>query len=185
MTKLLLRYKADPSLKDLEGNTALHKAVKLAYEPLIVEELIKAGTPVNSANLEGDTPLMICVKAGNYQYADALITAGSDVFLRNLAGESPLSIAVGRGREAVDKIVLESNVNNRDNLGNSVIATAVGMKGSPEVISLILAKGGGSQHKEQLRRQRPPRCGAGSISPSKGLLLLNAQGRYFRLELHQ
>lgn len=142
VTQLLLRYKADPSLKDQDGNTALHKAVKLAYEPMIVEELLKAGTPVNSANLEGDTPLMICVKAGNYQYADALITAGADVFLRNLKDESPLSIAVGRGTEAVDKIVLKTNVLQRDNLGNSVIATAVGMKGSPEVVSLILSKGG-------------------------------------------
>lgn len=141
MTQLLLRYKADPSLKDQEGNTALHKAVKLAYEPMIVEELLKAGSPVNSANLEGNTPLMLCVKAGNYQYADALISAGADVFLRNLAAESPLSIAVSRGTEAVDKIVLKANVLQRDNLGNSVIATAVGMKGSPDVISLILSKG--------------------------------------------
>lgn len=142
MTQLLLKYKADPSLKDQDGNTALHKAVKLAYEPMIVEELLKAGAPVNAANLDGDTALMICVKAGNYQYADALIASGSDVFLRNLAGESPLSIAVGRGVEAVDKIVLKTNVLQRDNLGNSVISTAVAMKGSPEVISLILAKGG-------------------------------------------
>jgi ankyrin repeat protein len=141
MTKLLLRYKADPSLKDQDGNTVLHKAVKLSYEPLVVEELLKAGTPVNSANLEGDTPLMICVKAGNYQYADALIAAGADVFLKNIAGESPLSIAVSRGVDAVDKIVLPGNVLQHDNLGNSVIATAVAMKGSPEVVSLILAKG--------------------------------------------
>ena len=178
MTRLLLRYKADPSLKDLEGNTALHKAVKLAYEPLIVEELIKAGTPVNSANLEGDTPLMICVKAGNYQYADALITAGSDVFLRNLAGESPLSIAVGRGREAVDKIVLESNVNNRDNLGNSVIATAVGMKGSPEVISLILAKGGDPNTRNNSGDNALHVAVRFNLA-QQGLLLLNAKADIF------
>ena len=141
MTRLLLRYRADSSLKDQEGNTALHKAVKLSYEPLVVEELLKAGTPVNSANLEGDTPLMICAKAGNYQYANALIAAGADVFLKNIAGESPLSIAVGRGVDAVDKIVLTGNVLQHDNKGNSVIATAVALKGSPEVVSLILAKG--------------------------------------------
>jgi len=142
MTKILLQYKADPSLKDQDGNTALHKAVKLSYDPLIVDELLKAKTSVNSANLEGDTPLMICARAGNYQYADALIAAGADVFLKNLAGESPLSISVGRGKPAVDKIVLATNVLQRDNMGNSIIATAVAMKGSPEIISLILAKGG-------------------------------------------
>lgn len=142
MTRLLLRFKADPSLKDSEGNTALHKAVKLSYEPLIVEALIEAGAPVNSANQEGDTPLMICVKAGNYQYAEALVKAGADVFLRNIKGDSPLSIAVGRGAEAVDRIILQANVLQRDNAGNSVISTAVALKGAPEVISLILAKGG-------------------------------------------
>ncbi|TXT49429.1 MAG: Ankyrin [Spirochaetes bacterium] len=142
MTKLLLSYKADPSLKDAEGNTALHKAVRLAYEPLIVEELLKAGAPVNLANNEGDSPLMISVKSGNYQYADALIQAGADVFFKNsLTGQSPLSIAVGRGVDAVDKIVLKSNILQRDNLGNSIILTAVQMRGAPSVISLILSKG--------------------------------------------
>jgi hypothetical protein len=142
MTKLLLNFKADTSLKDQDGNTALHKAVKLAYEPLVVEELLKAGTDVNLANLEGDTPLMICVKTGNYQYAEPLLLAGASVFSLNQAGQTPLSIAVGRGVEAVNKIVLESNVLQQDGFNNSIVSTAVAMKGSPEVISLILSKGG-------------------------------------------
>lgn len=178
MTQLLLRYKADPSLKDLEGNTALHKAVKLAYEPMIVEELLKAGTPVNAANLEGDTPLMLCVKAGNYQYADALITAGADVFLRNLAGESPLSIAVSRGTEAVDKIVLKTNVLQRDNLGNSVIATAVAMKGSPEVISLILSKGGDPNTRNN-SGDNALHVAVRLNLPAQGLILINAKADIF------
>ncbi|MFA5853006.1 MAG: ankyrin repeat domain-containing protein [Spirochaetales bacterium] len=178
MTQLLLRYKADPSLKDQEGNTALHKAVKLAYEPLIVEELLKAGTPVNSANLAGDTPLMICVKAGNYQYADALISAGADVFLRNLAGESPLSIAVNRGTEAVDKIVLKTNVLQRDNFGNSVIATAVGMKGSPDVVSLILSKGGDPNTRNN-SGDNALHVAVRLNLAAQGLLLINAKADIF------
>ncbi len=117
MTQLLLRYKADPSLKDQEGNTALHKAVKLAYEPLIVEELLKAGTPVNSANLAGDTPLMICVKAGNYQYADALISR-EPMYSRNLAARvlSPSLLQRNRGG-GQDR--LEDECPQRDNFGNA------------------------------------------------------------------
>ncbi|HEY9054529.1 MAG TPA: ankyrin repeat domain-containing protein, partial [Rectinemataceae bacterium] len=141
MTKLLLSFKADPSLQDKEGNTPLHKAVKLTYEPMVASELIRAKAPVNAQNLEGDTPLMICVKAGNYQYADELIAAGASIFLKNPAGESPLSIAVKRGVEAVDRIVLPANVRQFDDMKNSVISTAVAMKASPEVISLILSKG--------------------------------------------
>jgi len=178
MTQLLLKYKADPSLKDQDGNTALHKAVKLAYEPMIVEELLKAGAPVNAANLDGDTALMICVKAGNYQYADALIAAGSDVFLKNLAGESPLSIAVSRGIEAVDKIVLKTNVLQRDNLGNSVISTAVAMKGSPEVISLILAKGGDANIRNN-SGDNALHVAVRLNLPQQGLILINAKADIF------
>ena len=178
MTQLLLKYKADPALKDQEGNTALHKAVKLAYEPMIVEELLKAGAPVNAANLDGDTALMICVKAGNYQYADALIAAGSDVFLRNLAGESPLSIAVSRSVEAVDKIVLKANVLQRDNLGNSVISTAVAMKGSPEVISLILAKGGDPNIRNN-SGDNALHVAVRLNLPQQGLILINAKADIF------
>jgi len=178
MTQLLLRYKADPSLKDQEGNTALHKAVRLPSEPLIVEELLKAGAPVNSANLEGDTPLMICVKTGNYQYADPLIVAGADVFLRNLAGQSPLSIAVGRGTDAVDKIVLSTNVLQRDNMGNSVIATAVAMKGSPEVISLILSKGADPNTRNN-SGDNALHVAVRLNLPAQGLLLINAKGDIF------
>jgi len=178
MTQLLLKYKADPSLKDQDGNTALHKAVKLAYEPMIVEELLKAGAPVNAANLDGDTALMICVKAGNYQYADALIAAGSDGFLKNLAGESPLSIAVSRGIEAVDKIVLKTNVLQRDNLGNSVISTAVAMKGSPEVISLILAKGGDPNIRNN-SGDNALHVAVRLNLPQQGLILINAKADIF------
>lgn len=178
MTQLLLKYKADPALKDQDGNTALHKAVKLAYEPMIVEELLKAGAPVNAANLDGDTALMICVKAGNYQYADALIAAGSDVFLRNLAGESPLSIAVSRSVEAVDKIVLKANVLQRDNLGNSVISTAVAMKGSPEVISLILAKGGDPNIRNN-SGDNALHVAVRLNLPQQGLILINAKADIF------
>jgi len=142
MTKLLLKYKADPNLKDSMGNTPLHLAVKYSYEPSVIEEFLKANAPVNAANLDGDTPLMLCVRAGTYQYAAALIQYGADIFLKNNSNESSLSMAVSRGTGAVDKIVLPSNVLQRDNSGNSVILTAVALKGSPEVVSLILQKGG-------------------------------------------
>jgi len=178
MTQLLLSFKADPSLKDQEGNTALHKAVKLAYEPKIVEELLKAGSPVNSQNLGGDTPLMLCVKAGTYQYADALIGAGAGVFLRNLSGESPLSVAVGRGTEAVDKIVLKTNVLQQDDSGNSVLMTAVGMKGSPEVISLILSKGADPNSKNN-SGDNPLHIAVRLNLPAQGLLLINAKTDIF------
>ncbi len=178
MAQLLLKYKADPSLKDAEGNTPLHKAVKLAYEPKIVEVLLQAGSPVNAANLLGDTPLMICVKAGTYQYADALIAAGSDLFLRNLAGESPLSIAVSRGVDAVDKIVLTSNVTQRDNQGNSVILTAVGMKGSPDVISLVLSKGADPNMRNNAQDNALHVAVRLNLS-AQGLLLINAKTDIF------
>ncbi|MCE5255494.1 MAG: ankyrin repeat domain-containing protein [Spirochaetaceae bacterium] len=184
MTQLLLRFKADPGLKDKEGNTPLHKAVKLAYEPSIVEELIKAGAPVNSANVGGDTPLMLCVKAGTYEYASALIAAGADVFLRNLNGDSPLSVAVGQGTMAVDKIVLPSNVSQRDNTGNSIISTAVTLRGSPEVISLILSKGADPNVRNNSGDNALHIAVRNNLEP-QGLLLLQAKADIFAQNVAQ
>lgn len=141
MTDLLLKFKADPSLKDSKGNTPLHKAVSLGYELPVVASLVAAASPVNAANLEGDTPILLAMKTGGYQYSDALIRAGADIFLKNVRGDSALSLAVRRGTDAVDRIVLRENVNQRDNLGNSILATAVMMRCGPEVVTLILSKG--------------------------------------------
>ncbi|MCX7027517.1 MAG: ankyrin repeat domain-containing protein [Spirochaetes bacterium] len=142
MTKLLLEKKAKPAIADSNGDTPLHKAVKLTLDDSIVKELIKADAPVNAVNKEGDTPLMICVKAGTYQYAESLIAAGSDVFRLNNKGDTPLSIAIRRGVDAVDKIILPSNVLNQEaSSGNSVLAYAISQKAVPEIVLRLLKKG--------------------------------------------
>lgn len=180
MTKLLLKYKADPNLKDSQGNTPLHLAVKYSYEPSVIEEFLQANAPVNAANLEGDTPLMLCVRAGTYQYADALIKYGADIFLKNNKNESSLSMAVARGTEAVDKIVLSSNVLLRDNSGNSVILTAVALGGSPDVISLILQKGGDPNIKNNFGDNALHVAVRNNLAPQGGILI-NAKTDIFAI----
>ncbi len=140
-TRLLIKHNADPSLKDNAGNTPLHIAVNAGYPVDILSTLVSAGAPVNAANAAGDTPLIISVRSGNLVFAAPLISNGADLFMLNLAKESALSLAVGAGSKAVDAIVTRSNVTQRDNLGNSILSTAVGLKGSGEIISLILSRG--------------------------------------------
>ena len=184
MTQLLLRFKADPSLKDKGGNTPLHKAVKLTYAPSIAEELLKAGAPVNATNGDGDTPLMICVKAKTYDYAKALVDAGADVFLRNLKGESPLSLAVVQGVTAIDKIVLQSNVLQRDNDGNSIISTAIVLGGSADVVSLILARGADPNVRNNAGDNALHIAVRNNLE-AQGLLLLNAKADIFAQNVAQ
>ncbi len=140
-TKLLLKYKADPTLKDNGGNTPLHIAVQNGYPTEILSTLVAAGASANSANSAGDTPLILAVRSGHLEFAPPLIENGADLFLQNLKQESALSLAVASGTQAVDAVVTKTNVAQRDNLGNGVLATAVGLEGSDEVISLLLSKG--------------------------------------------
>lgn len=180
MTKLLLKYKADPNLKDNQGNTPLHLAVKNSYEPAVIEEFLAANASVNAANLDGDTPLMLCVRAGTYQYASALIQYGADIFLKNNSNESSLSMAVARGTDAVDKIVLASNVLQRDNSGNSVILTAVALKGSPEVVSLLLQKGADPNVKNNVGDNALHVAVRNNLA-NQGTLLINAKTDIFAI----
>jgi ankyrin repeat protein len=141
MVKLLLSYKANPALMDNQGNTPLHKAVMQFYAPEIVETLIQAGAPVNAQNAKGDTALILCARTEHYEYAKPLIEAKAEIFKMNQAGENALKIALSKGYEAVDNIVLPSNVNQSDDNSNSVLMTAVSLKAPADVLKLILSKG--------------------------------------------
>jgi ankyrin repeat protein len=138
---MLIGHGADTSLKDRLGDTPLHVAIQVAYPVDVIKALIAAKAPVDAQNASGNAPLHLAVGARRYDYAKALIEAGADIFLANSLGESPLSAAIAAGPDALDAILTQTNVRQRDNSGNAPLAIAVVLKAAPDAIAMIVAKG--------------------------------------------
>lgn len=166
--ELLLSSGADPSLKDRNGNLPLHIAVQVGYSSALVDRLLKAGSPVNGANAAGDTALHLALRGSRLDYVPILLGQGADIFLANGKAETPLSMAItlagvpsspdeasggaaGSGTvpqagkadpyAALQAVVTPTNVDSRDNLGNTPLHIAIALMASPRAIALIAERG--------------------------------------------
>lgn len=73
----LLRARANPDLRDADGNTAMHIAAQIGYEDGIHWlNVIEAN--VNARNDRGETPLILAVQQRNPEIVRRLIEAGAD-----------------------------------------------------------------------------------------------------------
>ena len=60
----------------------------------IIQQMIEAGTDINTRDEHGDTPLTWAIAMGNKNVIDALIAAGADVNTENKFGGSALQSAI-------------------------------------------------------------------------------------------
>jgi uncharacterized protein len=91
----LIKYKADPNIKDIEGNTALAAALHSTSGQHIgimeLEKLLSSGANPNLQNNEGKTPLMLaCELNSNFEIILALVQAGADAKLKDHAGKAAI-----------------------------------------------------------------------------------------------
>ncbi len=91
----LIKYKADPNIKDNEGNTALTAALQSTSGQHLgimeMEKLLSSGANPNMQNLEGKTPLILaCELNANFEIILALIQAGADPKLRDQADKAAI-----------------------------------------------------------------------------------------------
>jgi ankyrin repeat protein len=85
----LLRYGADVSYRNKEGQTILHDAVRRGRED-IVDLLLKHGADINAKDKYGYTSLHWAVSRKNRDMVELLVARGADVNARNLQGRTPL-----------------------------------------------------------------------------------------------
>ncbi|WP_055108147.1 ankyrin repeat domain-containing protein [Paenibacillus ihumii] len=76
VTDCLLKYKADPNLLDIYGNSALLNALYL-NDSTIVESLLKAGAGPNYRLSKEKSPLIIAAKKGNKTIIELLTGYGA------------------------------------------------------------------------------------------------------------
>lgn len=99
-TAMLLDRGANRILRDKQGYSALMRAVgsgslSLVMEFLKSEQRFQTVIPpeINFKNSDGDTALILAVKAGNPQIVDALLKSGANTFEKNNEGLSAQMVA--------------------------------------------------------------------------------------------
>ncbi|CAH1111046.1 unnamed protein product [Psylliodes chrysocephalus] len=86
----LISKGADPKLRDVEYNEALHWAAFSGCSH-IVEMLVNRGCNVNTVNAHGETPLHIAAREDRYNCVIVLLARRADVFLVNKNNETALN----------------------------------------------------------------------------------------------
>ena len=126
----LLAEKADPSLKDVLGNTSLHVAVQLKQERK--PWLVKTRAPYTSPSL---APYRAC----SSQTVRAIIDHGADVNAVNNRGQTALWFACVDGQESFVKILLNAGADPSiaDKYGDSCLQAAIHGQCSTEIIQEI------------------------------------------------
>ncbi|KAI5734694.1 hypothetical protein M8J77_009566 [Diaphorina citri] len=96
LVRLLLEYNVDVNAVDNLGNTVLHTVASIkTRDPTAVEILKTNRANVNINNKEGDTPLHIAARTGNYKMVRVLIDHGAHTECKNHQGYNALHVAVG------------------------------------------------------------------------------------------
>ena len=88
---LLMERGASTQLKDIQGNTALHKAATFSRE-IFARKLIDMGVEVNSTNKVGATPLHYAVRNGDEVITKLLLKNGAEKNILDFQGNSVVNL---------------------------------------------------------------------------------------------
>lgn len=96
----LLKFFADPNVRDGTGQTPLHLAVQ-SGDPVKVATLLAAGAAPNIVERQGRTPLYFAVEraatSGHTELVEMLLRNGANPLIKSRGGTSSIALAVGLG----------------------------------------------------------------------------------------
>ncbi|MFZ0564715.1 MAG: ankyrin repeat domain-containing protein [Chlamydiales bacterium] len=105
LTEILITYRADLDVRDVNGATPLHWAISHGdTENALI--LINCGADVNAKDKNSNTPLHEAVFNGDEELVTALIAKKAAVNAQEMDGETPLHWAVRDGQEEIVKILI-------------------------------------------------------------------------------
>lgn len=135
----LLLKGADPNQPDNRGRKAIFIATREESLKALDSLLASPQTEVNSANAQGETPLMIAAIRGSLPAVQALVKRGAEV---NRAGWTPLHYACSGPDNGVAAFLIAqgAEVNARSENGTTPLMMAA-RYGNSEVVPVLLKAG--------------------------------------------
>ena len=104
-----LEVGADPTKRDAENLSPLHRAAGSAADPMVIEALVAAGADPDAKNGWGWTPLhRAATRSGHPEIVGALVAVGADPHARNESGRTPLQEALRRSKHPKVVTALEA-----------------------------------------------------------------------------
>jgi ankyrin repeat protein len=137
--RALLRTKADVNAPQIDGATALHRAV-YRDDLETADLLIRAGATVGATNREGVTPLSMAALYGNTAMITRLLKAGADPKQRGPNGETTLMLAARNGDPEAVRVLIAAGAepNARETLrGTTALMWAAEQKHPAAVRALL------------------------------------------------
>ena len=164
----LLRQKADVTLAQPDGTTALHWAAH--WNDLdMANLLLRAGARPNAANRYGDTPLAEAATLGNPALIGALLKAGADAkTLTTADGETVLMTAARAGNTEAFKLLLDhgADVNAVEKYRGQTALMWAAAERHPAIVKLLLEHGADWKIRSFDRPTKLPKLSAASsVSP--------------------
>lgn len=91
---LLIEAGADANVRDEQGETPLHAAVRGQKDDALIAQLVAGGADVSARDAFGNTPLHTAAWWGKDSTVRTLLRLGAPVNARNARGDTPLCVAL-------------------------------------------------------------------------------------------
>ena len=92
--RLLAKYRANMNARDKAGLTGLHLAIQKGISINMCKQLIALGTPLNTRDFHGRTPLFLAAAEGKNNIANLLVSNGAYLDTRDNEGRTALLFAI-------------------------------------------------------------------------------------------
>jgi hypothetical protein len=146
--KSLLEAKGDPFIEDSKKNTLLHLIFLRALLELledclqIADSLLRNGVEVNAQNEDGDTPLMLAVRAKSTPAVSMLLgEGGANVKISNTRGFTALHDSCEAGDEKITRLLLtykaDPNAETKAGKTPKMVVKASGKPNADKMLNLL------------------------------------------------
>lgn len=124
------------------GEAALFKAAELGNAAEI-RKLVAQGVPVDAADPDGWTPLLLAASEGKLVAVQALVKGGADVNWAAKTGETALIVATASGHAAVVKYLLSEGADKTARTAQGLSAADAAVRARKPDLAKLLQVGGG------------------------------------------